>query len=648
MGDHYLPSDSPYRGAGSTTADQVGLYWYTTQTNQVPQGASQVDLGYHYRATDSYGNPLDDNGDGAIWGAPSITTQPASQTVAQGGSVTFSVAATGSAPLTYQWQFNGNNISGATSSTYSITSAQTNDAGTYSVVVSNAQGSVMSGNATLTVNPPIQFAISFTNQYVNQANVPLWLDIQSGTPLYYAVMVDSTSFSSASWTAYTSSNITVNLGSTQGWHTVWVGLCDMLGGVPCWNAVRLELLLTPPAITITSPGPGTNTVDQPLLQLQGYAPEELSSVTYDISNAAGTLTGQPAVVLSRHYDTNLGQFTTNTFQAFDLDLTVGANQITLHASDMAGNMSTSNYTYTLDYSSKTNPPVIGLYWPQRGAQICGTSFTWRGWVDDPTATVSARIVDSNGDTNVVDGIVERNGNFWVENLPLAPEMNLLTLTATDAVGNTNATNIYVFQSLVNLTFTNVPDITSQTTVQVPGTVDSGYTVWVNGVQAANFGGGAWLAYNVPVNGAGTAVFQAMAVASSVSLTGGGGGTNSTLLNLGNPTPSVICPVAEYAPDKKPAIICTTYALTSDVLWTDAHSTPTITLIMNVGHWLPQEIAPPASGSTTTSATTAKAPPRSMPPIRSGMRLGTAAKSAILRLWTTITPIQRPTGSPPRT
>ena len=197
------------------------------------------------------------------------------------------------------------------------------------------------------------------------------LAIQSGTPHYYAVMLDSTSFSTASWTAYTSSNLTANLGSTQGWHTVWVGLCDMLGGVPCWNAVRFELLLTPPAITITAPGPGTNTVDQPLLQLQGYAPEELSSVTYDISNAAGVLTGQPAVVLSRHYDTNLGQFTTNTFQAFDLDLTVGANQITLHASDMAGNMSTSNYTYTLDYSSKTNPPVIGLYWPQRGAQIAG-------------------------------------------------------------------------------------------------------------------------------------------------------------------------------------------------------------------------------------------------------------------------------------
>ena len=173
-------------------------------------------------------------------------------------------------------------------------------------------------------------------------------------------------------------------------------------------------------------------MDQPILQLQGYATKELSSVTYDVTNAAGWLTNQPAVVLSRYYDTNLGQFTTNTFQAFDLDLTPGANQITIYAKDLAGNVTTTNLTYTLDYSGKTNP-VIGLYWPVDGSQICGSNFTWRGSVDDPTVTLSAQIVDTSGDTNVVNGIVERNGNFWVENLPLASGMNSLTLTATDAI-----------------------------------------------------------------------------------------------------------------------------------------------------------------------------------------------------------------------
>ena len=201
--------------------------------------------------------------------------------------------------------------------------------------------------------------------------------------------------------------------------------------------MRLWLDTTPPALTITSPG--SNTVNQPLLQLQGYAPEELSSVTYDLTNSAGWMTNQTAVVLSRYFDTNLWQFTTNTFQAFDLDLTPGANQITLHAKDLAGNMTTTNLTYTLDYSSKTNPPVLALYWPTNGALISGTNFTWRGSVDDPTVTIFAQIVDSKWRYNLVDGVVERNGNFWIDNLPLASGQNWMTLTATDAVGNTNST-----------------------------------------------------------------------------------------------------------------------------------------------------------------------------------------------------------------
>jgi hypothetical protein len=84
--------------------------------------------------------------------APAITTQPANQTVTAGSAVTFSVTATGTATLTYQWKKGGANITGATSSSYSIASAQAADAGTYTVVVSNSAGNVTSNGATLTVN----------------------------------------------------------------------------------------------------------------------------------------------------------------------------------------------------------------------------------------------------------------------------------------------------------------------------------------------------------------------------------------------------------------------------------------------------------------------------------------------------------------
>lgn len=84
--------------------------------------------------------------------APTISTQPQSQTVLAGTSVTFSVVANGSPPLTYQWRRNGANIAGATAATLTLPSAQVAEAGAYTVVVTNAASSVTSAAANLTVN----------------------------------------------------------------------------------------------------------------------------------------------------------------------------------------------------------------------------------------------------------------------------------------------------------------------------------------------------------------------------------------------------------------------------------------------------------------------------------------------------------------
>ena len=86
--------------------------------------------------------------------APSIITQPASQTVLAGSSVTFAVTAVGTLPLSYQWQLNGTNVAGATATSLMLTNVQSADAGVYSVVVTNTLGMATSSNATLTVNVP--------------------------------------------------------------------------------------------------------------------------------------------------------------------------------------------------------------------------------------------------------------------------------------------------------------------------------------------------------------------------------------------------------------------------------------------------------------------------------------------------------------
>lgn len=84
--------------------------------------------------------------------APSITTHPQSVSTTAGQSVSFSVVAVGTAPLTYQWRKDGVAISGATSISLTLSNVQSSSAGDYSVVVSNSAGSAISGAATLTIS----------------------------------------------------------------------------------------------------------------------------------------------------------------------------------------------------------------------------------------------------------------------------------------------------------------------------------------------------------------------------------------------------------------------------------------------------------------------------------------------------------------
>jgi YVTN family beta-propeller protein len=115
--------------------------------------------------------------------APAIATQPQSQSVPAGGSVTIAVAASGSTPLSYQWYFGGTPIPGATSASYAISSAQSENAGSYTCTVTNAVGTATSGVATLTVG---EAAIAFTQQ-------PSAQTIASGRTVVFSVSVGGAS-----------------------------------------------------------------------------------------------------------------------------------------------------------------------------------------------------------------------------------------------------------------------------------------------------------------------------------------------------------------------------------------------------------------------------------------------------------------------
>lgn len=131
-----------------------------TDPNELRIGASQTAVPVFFKGNIDdlkiYDHVLSDQQILALASTPPvIVSQPQSQPVDAGSNATFTVTASGSAPLTYQWLFNGAPITGANSSAYSVVSAQMADAGSYSVIVSNIAGTVTSDSAALTVNSTV-------------------------------------------------------------------------------------------------------------------------------------------------------------------------------------------------------------------------------------------------------------------------------------------------------------------------------------------------------------------------------------------------------------------------------------------------------------------------------------------------------------
>ena len=118
--------------------------------------------------------------------APVVATAPGSQTLLAGGTANFTVTAAGTAPLAYQWYFNGIAVAGAVSTNVSLTNVQAANAGNYTVVVTNAYGSVTSSVAALNVDAPVYVITPPTNQtVVPGGTATLTVTIGGTAPLAY-------------------------------------------------------------------------------------------------------------------------------------------------------------------------------------------------------------------------------------------------------------------------------------------------------------------------------------------------------------------------------------------------------------------------------------------------------------------------------
>jgi hypothetical protein len=140
--------------------------------------------------------------------APTISQGPASLTVVAGSSATFSVVATGTAPLTYQWERNGTRIAGATEAVYTLAAAAAaDDAAQFRVVVGNRAGTVTSASASLTVTSPVSPPVILTQPAaatVAAGSPALLSATASGTaPLAYQWQRDGQPIAGATAAGYT-------------------------------------------------------------------------------------------------------------------------------------------------------------------------------------------------------------------------------------------------------------------------------------------------------------------------------------------------------------------------------------------------------------------------------------------------------------
>jgi hypothetical protein len=157
-----------------------------TRSSLTITNAQSTDAGsYSVAVSNAFGGTISSNAILSLY--PAIITSPTNTTVLAGSSTILTVNAAGSAPLTYQWRFNGNFLNGNNGSALAKANVQTSDAGTYDVIVTNLFGAVTSAPATLSVvssftQPVLSSTIStgkLSMSFTGQAGVSYVIDVRT-------------------------------------------------------------------------------------------------------------------------------------------------------------------------------------------------------------------------------------------------------------------------------------------------------------------------------------------------------------------------------------------------------------------------------------------------------------------------------------
>ncbi len=352
---------------------------------------------------------------------PAITTPPQNKNVSTGSNVTFSVTATGSAPLCYQWYCNDTLILGATSASFVVTNAPLSASGnSYSVAINNVVGGT-NATATLTVvpesipptnqitapTPGLQVSNSFytvtgkAGDNVAVSNVFYQLNKTGWNP--------ATPVSANQWSNWTAQVILI-----QGSNTVQAYAVDTSGNVSTTNTVIFDYIVSAP-LQVQMTGRGTISPNYSNAWLE-------IGRNYSITSAPASGFAFTNWVISTNWIGGVTVTGTNLTFMMASNLTLQANFLdtskpTLSITNLAAGQRVSNAVFTVKGTASDNWQVSNVVCQLNGG----------GW---------------NAATNI------NNWTNWAAGVTLTPGTNLVQAFAVDTTGNTSTTNSVSFQFVV--------------------------------------------------------------------------------------------------------------------------------------------------------------------------------------------------------
>lgn len=317
--------------------------------------------------------------------APVITTQPVPATLNVGQAANFSVVATGSAPLNYQWNRNGSNIPGATGSAYQTPVVVAADDGTqFSVTVSNGVGTTNSVTVTMTVRQPPVITAQPVSATVTPGQTATFAVTATGTaPLTYQWRKNGANISGAASATYTTPAAVESDNGAQ----FSVLVSNGSGSVPSANAI---LTVSQAPVIVTPPAGRTVNVGQTALftvTATGATGYQWRKNGVNISGAISTSYTTPATTLAD----NGSQFSVAVSNANGTVISPNAlltvNQPPAIITQPVGTTVNAGQTATFTVAA-TGSPAPTYQWRKNGSSISGATLA--------TYTTPATVAADNG------------------------------------------------------------------------------------------------------------------------------------------------------------------------------------------------------------------------------------------------------------